>query len=74
MSDEKLIAFGKTVRALRHDKDFSQEKLAALIGIDQSYLGRIERGEKNISLLMLYQISKALNVSPTIFFQEEHTK
>jgi len=62
MKDEILIRLGNKVKEIRKGKDISQEKLAELSGVDRSYMGRIERGEKNISLTKIYQISEALNV------------
>lgn len=61
--EEQLTAFGRKVRAIRKEKGLSQEALAALADIDRSYMGHIERGEKNITLTKIYQISGALGVS-----------
>jgi transcriptional regulator with XRE-family HTH domain len=71
MRDERLVAFGQRVRALRKEKGLSQEALAALADIDRSYMGHIERGEKNITLTKIYQISDALTVSPSYLLVEE---
>lgn len=71
MRDERLVAFGQRVRALRKEKGLSQEALAALADIDRSYMGHIERGEKNITLTKIYQISDALAVSPSYLLVEE---
>lgn len=62
MPGDALVAFGKKVRSMRKQKGLSQEALAALAGIDRSYMGHIERGEKNITLTKIYQISNALKV------------
>ncbi|UQI38953.1 helix-turn-helix domain-containing protein [Vreelandella venusta] len=62
MRDERLVAFGQRVRALRKEKGLSQEALAALADIDRSYMGHIERGEKNITLTKIYQIAEALEI------------
>ena len=48
MSNARLQAFGAKVRAMRKQKGLSQEELASLAGLDRSYMGHIERGEKNI--------------------------
>lgn len=61
-TDERMIAFGKRVRKVRRNKGISQEKLAELAGIDRSYMGKIERGEKNITLKKAYEICDALNI------------
>ena len=68
MNDIRLIAFGRKVREIRKAKGLSQEALADLSGIDRSYMGHIERGQKNVTLLKIYQIADALNVSITNFF------
>lgn len=64
MKDQRLVDFGNRVRQIRKDKGLSQEGLAALAEIDRSYMGHIERGEKNVTLTKIYQISDALNVEP----------
>ena len=60
--DERMIAFGRRVRELRKSKGISQERLAEMAGIDRSYMGNIERGEKNITLKKAYEICDALNI------------
>ena len=60
--DERIIAFGKRVREVRKAKGISQEKLAELANIDRSYMGNIERGEKNVTLKKVYEICDALKV------------
>ncbi|EGQ7819144.1 helix-turn-helix transcriptional regulator [Vibrio parahaemolyticus] len=52
--------FGYNVRSMRKDKGISQDKLALAADIDRSYLGRIERGEVNITLEKAYQIASVL--------------
>ena len=61
-TDERMIAFGKRVREMRKSKGISQEKLAEMAGIDRSYMGNIERGEKNITLKKAYEICDALEI------------
>lgn len=68
MRDPKLQAFGQRVRELRKNKGWSQEKFADLAGLDRSYMGHIERGEKNITLLKIYQISDVLEMSLSDLF------
>ncbi|MCU4304791.1 helix-turn-helix domain-containing protein [Acinetobacter ursingii] len=55
---------GLLIRKQRSDKKISQEKLALLCNIDRSYLGRIERGEVNITVIKLYEIASVLNTNP----------
>ena len=49
-ADERMIAFGRRVREVGKGKGISQERLAEMAGIDRSYMGNIERGEKNVTL------------------------
>ena len=60
--DERMVAFGKRVREVRESKKISQEKLAEMANIDRSYMGNIERGEKNITLKKVYDICDALEI------------
>ena len=59
---ELAITLGQNIRKARKEKNLSQEKLALLCEFDRSYLGRIERGEVNITVLKLYEIAKVLEV------------
>lgn len=61
MTDIKKI-FGKNVRTYRETRGFSQEKLAHLCGLHRTYIGSIERGERNISLGNIQKIANALQV------------
>lgn len=65
MMKEKLTVhktFGSTVRSIRKSLNISQESLADLAKLDRSYIGGVERGERNISLENIEKISVALNV------------
>jgi transcriptional regulator with XRE-family HTH domain len=59
-----LKHFGKRVRELRTCKEFSQEALALACELDRSYVGGVERGERNISLINIHKIASALGVNP----------
>lgn len=59
---EILIKFGKRVREERHKQKFSQEELASRAGVHRTYIGMIERAEKNITLENIDKIAKALNI------------
>ncbi len=59
---ELAIELGRNIRKIRKEKNLSQEKLALMCGLDRSYMGRIERGEVNITVLELYEISKVLEI------------
>lgn len=60
-------AFGRNLRAIRKSKGFSQERLAYEAGIDRSYLGKIERGEVNITIEKIYLLAKCLQCLPSEF-------
>lgn len=60
---ELLQAVGQQIRFHRHRQGFSQEHLAQQAGMNTSYLGQIERAEKNPTIITLEKIAKALNVS-----------
>jgi len=61
LKNSELIEFGNTVRSIRQNNGISQESLAERAGIDRSYMGGIERGEHNLSLVNIKKISDALN-------------
>ncbi|HCY63234.1 MAG TPA: XRE family transcriptional regulator [Oxalobacteraceae bacterium] len=58
--DQKLVRMGAAIRARRKLLDLSQEGLAITAGIERSNMGKIERGENNLSVLNLLRISDAL--------------
>lgn len=59
---EILVRFGNRVREERLKLEISQEELAARAGVHRTYIGMIERAEKNITLENIEKISKALSV------------
>lgn len=56
-------SFGERVRLLRNARGISQEQLALVCGLDRTYIGGVERGERNVSLINIYKIAVALDVS-----------
>jgi transcriptional regulator with XRE-family HTH domain len=63
MSSRSILKiFGGNVQKYRKEKQISQEKLAELAGVHRTYVGMIERAEKNITLRNIEKIAKALNV------------
>ena len=62
--------FGKTVRKLRQKRKLSQEKLAELCGLHTNYIGRIERGQQNISLQNIEKIARGLRVRVKDLFRD----
>lgn len=63
MKKEVLIKFGKRVKELRIKQNISQEKLAEKANVHRTYIGMIERAEKNITLINIEKIAKALDVN-----------
>lgn len=60
---EKILAkFGERVRDLRKEKGLSQEQLAHKADLHRTYIGMIERAEKNITLINICKVANALNV------------
>ncbi|WP_073180780.1 helix-turn-helix domain-containing protein [Cruoricaptor ignavus] len=75
MRSEILIQFGSRVRELRKTEGLSQEDLADKADLHRTYIGMIERGEKNITLQNIYRIAQALNIDiMKLFAFEEETK
>ncbi|MGH2494061.1 MAG: helix-turn-helix domain-containing protein [Ktedonobacteraceae bacterium] len=71
--DEKSDAeiqkrFGERMREIRKRKGLSQEALALASELDRTYIGGVERGERNISLVNIYRIAEALGVKPRELF------
>ncbi len=63
MTNQLVKIFGKNLKKVRNEKGLSQEELAFIVNLDRTYIGRIERGERNISLSTAEKIANALNVS-----------
>jgi transcriptional regulator with XRE-family HTH domain len=72
--DNILQSFGDTIRSLRKKRNISQEELAHLSNLDRSYIGGVERGERNISLINIVKISNALNISLSHLFSKINLK
>ena len=65
-----LLAFGQAVRRRRKTLGFSQESFADACGIDRSYMGGVERGERNLAMVNMMKIVDTLGVSPSEFFKD----
>ncbi|MCL4833394.1 MAG: helix-turn-helix domain-containing protein [Caldilineaceae bacterium] len=59
-----LTDFGHRLKAIRSERGLTQEKLAELSGLHRTYVGAVERGERNISLKNIHALALALNVPP----------
>jgi transcriptional regulator with XRE-family HTH domain len=62
--------FGRLVRRLRSERGFSQEGFAFRVGIHRTYMGDIERGEKNVTIKTADKIAKALGLTLSSLFAE----
>ncbi|WP_448528660.1 helix-turn-helix domain-containing protein [Raineya sp.] len=62
-NSQTLIKFGQILRKKRLERNLSQEDFAELVGVHRTYIGMLERAEKNITLLNIEKIANALNVS-----------
>lgn len=57
-----LLKFGKRVRQLRDERGISQEKLGEIAKVHRTYVGMIERGEKNVTLTNIEKFARALKL------------
>jgi transcriptional regulator with XRE-family HTH domain len=62
--------FGKTIRRLRLAKEWTQEQLAERTGLHPTYIGGIERGERNLGFDNLLKIARALGEHPSALFED----
>lgn len=70
MSYTERSRFGKRIRQLRLAKGWSQEDLAARSGLHPTYIGGIERGERNLGLNNLLKLARALDEHPSALFAD----
>jgi transcriptional regulator with XRE-family HTH domain len=66
-----LLQIGKTVRSIRKEKGISQEELALISSIDRSYLGGVERGAHNLTVITLLRLAEALDVHVSRLMQDQ---
>lgn len=64
MEGELQRIVGRNIRRLRRERGLSQEDLAAEIGVHRTYMGGVERGERNLTLRSLERLAERLGVSP----------
>lgn len=65
-----LKRFGASVRMLRTERGWSQEAFAAECGLDRTYIGGIERGERNVALRNIEKIAQTLEVTLVDLFSQ----
>ncbi len=64
MEGDLQKTLGRNVRAWREERGISQEALAELVGVHRTYMGGIERGERNLSLRSVERLAAALGIEP----------
>lgn len=62
---------GKRIKELRAQRQISQEELAARADIDRTYVNSVENGKRNISIINIEKIAKALKTDLAVFFDEQ---
>lgn len=67
-AEEVQRAFGARLRELRVDRGISQEALASRSGLNRTYVGSVERGERNVSLVNIQRLAEALDAPPSALF------
>lgn len=68
------VLFGQKIRQLRVERHMSQEEFAWMVGLHRTYLGQVERAEKNITLKNIEKICKALDIDPKELFNFNNLK
>ncbi len=71
MNKDVLIKFGNKVKVERQKRHLSQEQFAEIAGVHRTYIGMIERAEKNITLTNIAKIAAAFEINIEELFQDE---
>lgn len=71
--DPALVKIGESIRRVRKELGLSQETLAHDAGVDRSYMGGVERGEHNLTVMSLLRIASALNCKASLLLDEVDT-
>ena len=72
MEGELQRIVGRNLRQIRLERGYSQEAFADFMGVHRTYMGGVERGERNITLQTLEKIAGFLQVDPLALLQEGH--
>jgi len=70
VSSDPRVLIGLKIRKLRLGLKLSQEELAERSGTHRNYVGGVERGERNVALVNIIQIARALGVRPATLFED----
>ena len=68
--DPALVKIGEVIRLARKERGLSQELLAVDAGVDRSYMGGIERGEHNLTVMSLLRIAAALECKASVLMDQ----
>lgn len=74
MEGELQRTVGRNLRAYREAKGLSQEGFADLLGVHRTYMGGIERGERNLTLRSLERIAERIELDPTALIEQTPAK
>ena len=69
--DPEMVAFGKRLLALRKEADLTQEGLAHAADLHWTYIGQVERGERNLSYKNVLRLARGLDVEPRRLVQDD---
>lgn len=72
MKEKINIKVGENIRKAREKRGLSQERLAELAGVHRTYIGMAERAEKNITLVSLEKIARALEINIAELFEQKN--
>lgn len=64
-----LIRFGQRIRELRHTHHWSQDQLAEYVGLHRTYIGAVERGERNLSLINIRKLARVFELTVAELFE-----
>ena len=68
MNTKILENLGKQLKIMRKEKGYTQEELAEKVNVHPTYIGKIESGKSNLSVIMLYKLSRALDSNLSVIF------
>lgn len=66
MEGDQQKRLGRNLRGYRNERGLSQEALAEVLGVHRTYMGGVERGERNLTLKSVERIAAQLNVDPLV--------